>query len=463
MTRQSRGAPDSPGHPALSRRAFMARSAAGVSAALLSSACQASKPVERPSEQPEYVPARIDWQQARGQELTLALVSHPWAAAIAPLLPRFTALTGIKVNLRMTPESEYNATLPVALAAASSTPDLLMIINMGQAITSRWLEPLDAYYADPKLTDLGWYDEADIFPSARDFPVWPADKLRYAVAITAEANVLMMRKDLLEAKELTPPKTFDELHKAAVALKAEGRAGIAMRDKATADAVWPEVSFIFAHGGEVINEQGVVVFDSPEATAAVERYTGLLREAGPKSASSYQWYEVLSSVMQGTAAMASDSSNFAPDIADPGKSKVAGKILYSALPGEANNPFKRAIWHWMLGMNARSERKAAAWLFLTWATSKPTSALIGRGRAAAARTSTWQDKDFQRIFGEQAATISLDHLRAADSSAVKRIWFNPKVTEVCDALAGAINQVLLSGADARSTLAAAARLINNKG
>src|SRR5262245_3585160 len=39
----------------------------------------------------------IDWKQYAGQSITLAGAIHPWSSAIEPLLPEFTALTGINV------------------------------------------------------------------------------------------------------------------------------------------------------------------------------------------------------------------------------------------------------------------------------------------------------------------------------------------------------------------------------
>ncbi|MFN8455775.1 MAG: extracellular solute-binding protein [Anaerolineae bacterium] len=410
-----------------------------------------------------YTDAGIDWQQAAGEEIILGGLEHPWIEALTPLLPQFTELTGIKVTPQIASETEYVTKMPVTLGGGSATPDVFMVWAMGQAVAAKWLEPLDMYYADPKLTDLAWYDEADIFNSARQFPVWPTDKRRYTATITAEAQTLFLRKDLLEEKGLEAPKTFDDLLALAEALKSDDMAGIAMRAKPTGDAVaWPAAGFVFSYGGQIIDENGQAVFDSPEAVAAIEMYAKLLGENGPQGVATYHWYESLNDFMQGKVAISGDSSNFAADIENPEKSTVAGKTLYGAFPQQGNLPSKPNLWHWMIGMNAASEHKTAAWLFIQWATSKPTSLQLGRNGAAPARISTWQDADFKARFGEQAAEAALANLKNADGAVMTRTWFNPKGPEVLDLFAVAVNEVITGSKDAQSALSEAAQTANDE-
>jgi multiple sugar transport system substrate-binding protein len=397
--------------------------------------------------------ANIDWQQASGQEIVLGGLQHPWVSAIEPLLPEFTELTGITVTPQIASETEYVTEIPVTLGGGSPRPDVYMVWSMGQAVAAGWLEPLDAYYENTNLTDPAWYNEEDIFSSARQFPVWPGDGVRYAMAITAEAQTMFYRSDLLEAAGLAVPETFDQLYEAAMAMKTDSVAGIAMRAKPTGDAVsWPAGGFIFSYGGEIVNADGVAVFDSPQAVAAVDMYGKLLRDAGPLGVGTYHWYEALNDYLQGRSAIGGDSSNFAADLEDPEKSTVVGQTLYGALPSDGENPPKPNMWHWLIGMNSQSENKEAAWLFLQWATSAPTSIAIGQNGAAPARASTWEDPDFKARFGEQAAEAALANLSAADSSVMTRAWFHPQSGQILDALAVAVNEVIIGARDAESAL-----------
>src|SRR5262249_21186165 len=201
----------------LPRRRFLLGSAAAVGSILFSS-CHSSKhsPV---TSYPEYTAANIDWRQVEGQEISLAIEHHQWTNALLPLLPSFTQLTGVQVKPQISSESEYLASVPLLLESASPTPDVFMVWSIGEAVPKRMVEPLDTYYANPNLTDLKWYDEPDIFPSARQFAVWPGDEQRYAITITAETELVYIRKDLLDAKGLVAPKTFDDMYRVATALK----------------------------------------------------------------------------------------------------------------------------------------------------------------------------------------------------------------------------------------------------
>jgi multiple sugar transport system substrate-binding protein len=54
-----------------------------------------------------YREAKIDWQQAKGQSLTIGLNKHPFTESLLPLIPEFRRLTGINVEYLILPEAEY--------------------------------------------------------------------------------------------------------------------------------------------------------------------------------------------------------------------------------------------------------------------------------------------------------------------------------------------------------------------
>ncbi|MFN8594192.1 MAG: sugar ABC transporter substrate-binding protein [Thermomicrobiales bacterium] len=446
---------------ALTRRRLL-QTAGAVGVGVIA-APQRGHPVAAQGDMADYTSAAIDWKMADGKEIVLGALEHPWIAAVEPVLPQFTELTGITVNLQKSSETEYVTKLPVTLAGGSTTPDVFMVWSMGQAVEGGFLEPLDDYFANADLTDLAWYDEEDIFPGAREFPVWPADGKRYAVAITAEAQTLFMRKDLFEKAGLSAPETMDDLYNAATKLKSDGVAGMVMRAKSTADAVdWTAGGFIFSYGAEIIDEAGKAVFDSPDAIAAIDMYGKILRETGPAGIGNYHWMEALGDFMQGKAAIACDSSNFTLDLENPEKSTVVGNVLYGAVPGGNGNPGSPNMWFWLFGMNSKSANKDAAWLFTQWVTSKPTSLLVARNRAALPRKSAWMDPQFREQFGEQAAEAALANLAAANGAKFTRAWFNPKWPQVGDALAIAVNEVVVGSKDAQAALTEAATKANEE-
>ncbi len=405
-----------------------------------------------------YASAAIDWKQLAGTTINVAGATHPWSNAITPLLPQFTELTGITVNTDFQSETEFLNALPIKLAGGSTTPDVFMFLAYGQGITAGWLEPLNAHYADKTLTDLTWYDESDLLKTAQGFPVWSNGE-RYAFPITSEAMTLFINDDALAAKGLAVPQTFDELLAAAKAMKTADMSGIAMRAKASGNSTPAAMGFVFSYGGEMVKDSKAV-FDSSEGIAAINMYGQLLREAGPIGVGTYEWYEVLNDFLQGATAMAIDSSNFATDISNPSKSRVAKQAAFAAFPHVADKKSVPMMSHWQACINAKSEAKKAAFLFLLWATSKPTSLQTSAAGLATTRVSAWSSDGFKKAFGEQAAAAALTNLQNANVDLAKAILFHPQSAAIQDAFMIGVNEVVSGTKSAKDAMTAAAEKAN---
>lgn len=405
-----------------------------------------------------YSGASIDWKQFAGRTITLAGAIHPWTNAITPLLREFTELTGIDVVPDFRLETAYLGALAIQLNRGSSTPDVFMFTAYGQGISGGWLEPLNAYYADASLTDLPWYDESDLLKTARAFPLWRGGE-RYAMPITSEAVTLFINRDALAAEQLPIPQTFEELLLTANAIKTDEMSGIAMRAQASGNSSVPAMSFVFSYGGAMVSDNKAV-FARPEAIAAIEMYGRLLGEAGPAGVSGYEWYQVLDDFLQSRTAMAIDSSNFATDISNPARSRVAGKALFAAFPhtpGRTSVPF---MSHWQACINSRSRHKRAAFLFLLWATSKPTSLRTAAAGLATTRVSAWSSDAFKQAFGAQAAEAALTNLQNADVDRAKAILFHPQSRAILDAFMVGVNEVVIGAKPAKIAMINAAEKAN---
>ena len=405
-----------------------------------------------------YTNAAIDWKQFAGQTITLAGAIHPWTNAITPLLPDFTELTGIHVVPDFRLETTYLGALAIQLNRGDSTPDVFMFTAYGQGISGGWLEPLNAYYSDKSLTDLGWYDESDLLKTARAFPLWRGGE-RYATAITSEAVTLFINGDALAAKQLSVPKTFEELLVTANTIKTDEMSGIAMRAQASGNSSVPAMSFLFSYGAAMVSDNKAV-FASPEAIAAIEMYGRLLNQAGPGGVSGYEWYHVLDDFLQRRTAMAIDSSNFATDISNPARSQVAGQAVFAAFPHVAGRTSVPFMSHWQACINSRSRNKRAAFLFLLWATSKPTSLRTAAAGLATTRVSAWSSEGFKKAFGAQAAEAALTNLQNADVDRAKAILFHPQSRPILDAFMIGVNEVVSGAKPARIAMTNAAEKAN---
>jgi len=405
-----------------------------------------------------YSNAAIDWKQFTGQTITLAGAIHPWSNAITPLLWDFTKLTGISVVTDFRLETTYLGALPIQLNRGSSTPDVFMYTTYGQGISAGWLEPLSAHYSDKSLTDSGWYDESDLLKTARAFPLW-RDGERYAMPITSEAVTLFINGDALAARNLPVPQTFDELLVTANAIKTNEMSGIAMRAHASGNSSVPAMSFLFSYGGDMVKDNKAA-FASPEAIAAIEMFGRLLSQAGSRGVSGYEWYHVLDDFLQRKTAMAIDSSNFATDISNPAKSQVAGQAVFAPfphVPGRASVPF---MSHWQACINAKSRNKRAAFLFLLWATSKPTSLRTAAAGLATTRVSAWSSDGFKKAFGAQAAEAALTNLQNADVDRAKAVLFHPLSRSILDAFMIGVNEVVSGANPAKIAMTNAAAKAN---
>lgn len=409
-----------------------------------------------------YLDANIDWGQVIGSSIVVSGFQHPWMTAISPLVPLFAELTGVRVDVQIVPESEYYSSLPGQLESRNPDPDVYMITNLGQSIVSGWLEPLDDFYANAERTDLNWYNPDDIFSSAWNFPVWNPDGLTYGVPITAEAQTLYLRRDLLDSAGLSAPTTFDELYDLAVALKTDDTAGIVMRGRDNVASVpWTAAGFIFSYGGEIADETGRIVFDSPQAIAAIDMYARLLRDAGPENAYTYDWFNALDDFMRARAASFCDSSTFMIDVQSD-RSDVADVAQTAAFPiANTGQPAKPSLWHWNIGINPASQNKTAAWLFMQWATSIPTAATLAEAGVAAPRASAWAGELVAERFGADTVAGIVANLQAADSSPMKRAWFHPQSGIVLERLATAVNETISGAREVQNSLEYWAALTND--
>jgi multiple sugar transport system substrate-binding protein len=405
-----------------------------------------------------YASAAIDWKQFAGQTITLTGAIHPWSNAITPLLPEFTKLTGINVVTDFQLETTYLSATPIRLARGDSTSDVFMWTTYGQGISGGWLEPLNAYYSNKSLIDLRWYEESDLLKTARAFPLW-SDGERYAFPITSEAITLFINRDALAAKDLPVPQTFDELLATAKAVKTLEMSGIAMRAQAGGNSTPPAMGFVFSYGGDMVKDNKAA-FASPEAIAAVDLYGRLLSQAGPVGVGSYEWYQVLDDFLQGRTAMAIDSSNFATDISNPAKSHVVKQAGFAGFPhlaGRAPVPF---MSHWQACINSKSRNKQAAFLFLQWATSRPTSLQTAAAGLATTRLSAWSSEAFKEAFGRQAAEAALTNLQNADVDRAKAILFHPQSRSILDVFMIGVNEVVSGARSAKDAMTAAAEKAN---
>jgi len=318
---------------------------------------------------------------AQTKEIRVLLANHPYGDLLKAAIPEYEKATGVKVNVESLQESQLTTKLTTEFATNSSSADVFMTRPLQEGkmfYKNGWYEPLTAY------------DFSDYPGSAMGVAKFGSKP--YLVPLVTEWQVLYYRKDLLKKAGLSVPTTFDELEKAAKALKTADVAGFASRGKGAA-AVTQLSSYIYNYGGAYL-DKGVAVFDKKEALDAIRFYGRLLANYGPAGVTSMSWENIMPLFQAGKVAMWTDASVFYGTIVDPTKSQVAAADVGIAnLPAgpKTNNPFY--VVSWGMAVSRQSKNKALAMDFIKWATSKE---LAKRGLIASipmARNSAWADPE----------------------------------------------------------------------
>jgi multiple sugar transport system substrate-binding protein len=142
-------------------------------------------------------------------------------------------------------------------------------------------------------------------------------------------------------------------------------------------------------------------FDDPRSVKYTEMWVDMIRESGPPNWASMQWYDAKDAFASGQAGMIADCDFFAAGYEDPATSKIAGKVGYALLPAGSEGKTYSGLWTWALGVNKAAPNKAAAWLFVQWATSPRTllEATVSHRNYNPSRTSITRDPRVEKLMG----------------------------------------------------------------
>jgi len=337
----------------------------------------------------------INWRAYQGQTINVLFSAHPWQETITPFIPEFEALTGIKVNVTKIPHDEMIVKVPAGFSSGTMAFDVIMgrYYDAPKFTMEKWSAPLKDFLGDSKLTDPAWYKFNDFFPAAQAITMYGSYQDR--LPITAEASILVYRKDIYQELGLKAPTTFAELLQTVKEINDSKKAhGITVRG---GPALWmPLYGIIRSHGGDWFTKDDVVKINTPESVAAVRTLVELAKYAPPGIAG-FGWDQINTAMMSGVAATFIDSSVIYPRLMDPSKSTVVGKIACAPyITGPAGRVSNGHFWS--IFMANSSTKKPAAWYFLQWATSPPIQKKIAVKGVLPPRSAIWKDPDFTTAY-----------------------------------------------------------------
>jgi ABC-type glycerol-3-phosphate transport system substrate-binding protein len=410
--------PNVPTHPAR-RRALKQAAAVGVAAAV------PKLLFAQADELGPYRSAKIDWKQASGEAISVAVIPASYFENLISLLPQFESLTGVKVRAEKVPPGQIRQKAMLDLSSHTTTYATHAADPMYYPlyVANKWVDPLDKYLNDASLTDPNWYHYDDILKAWRDAD--SVDGKPYGIPYDGEVTVQVYRKDLYDAKGLKPAETYDQLLANAKAVHdpANRMYGLALRGFAGAGQnmyIYPSIFRGF--GGNWFKGKELVV-DSPEAVKALDWYVNALSSYAPPAVRNWNWPDIADAFSQGTIGTYIDAHSSAAVLMNPEKSKVIGKIGFARWPKGPSGKRVTSIWNWGFPINsALSEKqKKATWLFIQWATSAETQARTSwkfagpAKRSGVNRLSAWKSPEFAKAVGNagpnfiEAALQSLEH------------------------------------------------------
>jgi multiple sugar transport system substrate-binding protein len=306
-----------------------------------------------------------------GKTLNVFMFDHPYPRALKELLPQFTELTGIKVEMDTPGFLVYNQRADLELSTGSGAYDVMALtfIFSGKWIGAGWASRLNDFIARDSATD------ATDFLSGAMAPMKSGSDV-FALPFVAESTLMVYRRDVFEKAGLKPPDTFDELLAAAPKIQTPEMKAYMGRGLGGFHWIWP--NYLFAYGGKFFADPPkdlTPMLASAESIKSADVFGRLYREFSVPGVQSYAEPQSSSGMMEGRTAVYIDALAWVGLAADPAKSKVKDRVGFALPPGGPAGRFPQAAVHG-LQIPAGAKQKDVSWEFIKWATSKETMGKI---------------------------------------------------------------------------------------
>ena len=336
-----------------------------------------------------------------GTTVDVVFLLRPGYEAIEAMLPAFEEETGIKINIIKHPyENALGEQVRDFVAGGDLDIALIDLVWIGNFAENEWIVPVDQIKADyPDIIDPD-LDMDDFFPLVLNaFGGW--NDTIYGLPFDNYSGLMFYNKKMLaDAGFDGPPKTWDELKNVyGPALTKDGKYAYALQSKRnetqSADSfarmLWP-------FGGSFLDA------DFKSNLLSEESQTGLkfrqeLMQYMPDGIVAYDHAETVNAFSQGDVAMITEWSAFYSTVVDPDTSKIAADVGIAPEPmGPAGR--KPALGGFSLAVaeQADEDERAAAWLFIQWATSKANAGEYLERGGVPARQSAYADPALAETF-----------------------------------------------------------------
>jgi multiple sugar transport system substrate-binding protein len=411
--------------------------------------------------------ADFDWKKFAGTKLSfLTTGDEQDHRAVSDLMAQFEAETGMTLEVTAPALGPLIEKTLQNLQAPQSSFDIIMFLGFltTQQVGAGYYEQLNPYIDNPALTAPDW-DVGDFLPPAManvgyfDMATGTVGKGTdvYGIPGLHSGSVIYFyRKDLFEAAGLKPATTWDEFHAAAAKLHTADVAGasfIGANDFSLATVDW-FTRFITIGGTLMTGSPGTKDFKPNVASAEGEKALQMLIDLlpyAPANVTKYGFAENVDGFSSGKIAQMIFWSTIAGPIFNEENSMVAGLTGTGPVPANLGQTPRAIQGGWGMGIpkNADPAKKEAAWLALTWLTSKAFNKYeVETYQIDASRTSTYNDPDLVAKF-----PYLPDSLKAASTAEVIATSRIPEFFQLNDIMNVEFNAALLGTQDAKTACA----------
>jgi len=328
-----------------------------------------------------------------GTTIDVVFLLRPGYEAIEAMLPAFEAETGITVNIIKHPyENALGEQVRDFVAGGDLDIALIDLVWIGNFAENEWILPIDEFTSNPDLVDPD-LDIDDFFPLVLNaFGGW--NDVIYGLPFDNYSGLLFYNRCMLEDAGFDrPPETWQELKDVyGPALTKNGKYAFALQSKRNetqsadsfARVIWP-------FGGSFLDEDFRSNLLSPESQAGLKFRQDLMQYM-PDGIVAYDHAEVVNAFAQGDVAMITEWSAFYSTVVSPETSKVADCVEIAPEPkGPAGRKPALGGFSLAVASQAGDKERAAAWLFIQWATSKANAVEYLERGGVPARQSAYAD------------------------------------------------------------------------
>lgn len=235
----------------------------------------------------------------------------------------------LDVNTQLLASADAQSEMRLAASNAGASPyDIIHGSNnfIGELIAQGWLLPLNDLI--DKYSEQ--YDLADIDPSL--YGAVTVDGNIYGIPVVVNTQHFMYNKEILAAAGVEAPLTYDDvIADCATMDKAALNLDYSFAMVVSAGWAWRGefYNMLFAYGGDILDENNLPVFNSPEGVAALEKLMEVVNSCLGEEGILLSTDDVQAGLANGSIAMAHLWASRAAAMDDPDFASVAGQIEFA--------------------------------------------------------------------------------------------------------------------------------------